>query len=151
MHRHYGSRIRILHWCSEQAMTGALADMELTSAQGHILGYIHRHPGAPCAKDIEEALHLSHPTVSGLLTRLEKKGFLEFREDPRDRRFKRIYILPKGEECNEQIHQIIQRNEENLVAGFTEEEKRQFMDYLGRAIVNMGGCPEKQRQNKEDT
>ena len=68
--------LRILHWCADQAMTNALATMDLTAAQGHIMAYLDHQKAPPCPKDIEEAFHLSHPTVSGLLARMEKKGFI---------------------------------------------------------------------------
>ena len=57
MKRHLGHRLRILHWCTEQAVTTALAEMELTSAQSRILGYLSLRKSAPCAKDIEEESH----------------------------------------------------------------------------------------------
>ena len=84
---------------------------------------------------------MSHPTVSGLLARLEKKGFIELRTDPVDRRCKRIYMLPKGHDCHETIHRIIAENEEKVVAGFSEDEKQQFAALLQRAISNMGINP----------
>ena len=28
MHRHFGHRLRILHWCTDQAVTNALAELE---------------------------------------------------------------------------------------------------------------------------
>ena len=141
LYAHYGHYARILHWCTDQAMTAALAEMDLTAAQGHIMGFIAHRPAPPCCRDIEEAFRLSHPTVSGLLSRLEKKGFIEFRADETDRRIKRVYIQPKGRECIETMHNTIQENEERMVQGFTEEEKELFRDFLARAIANMGGSP----------
>lgn len=125
--------------------------MELTGAQGHIMGYIARCPQAPCSRDIEAAFRLSHPTVSGLLSRLEKKGFLEFRPDPDDRRCKRIYILPKGKECNELMYRTIMDTEQRMVQGFSEEEKELFLQLLTRAIHNMGGDPCKRKHKEEKT
>ena len=141
MVKHFGHAVRILHWCIDQSVTGALAQMDLTAAQGRIMGYLAHRPEPPCAKDVEEAFQLSHPTVSGILSRLEKKDFVEFRPDPADRRCKRIYVLEKGWEHIEQIHSVIRENEERIVSGFTEEEKEQFASLLERAILNMGGCP----------
>lgn len=132
-------------------MTSALAAMELTAAQGHIMGYLVHCKEPPCPRDIEEVFHLSHPTVSGLLSRLEKKDFIELCTDPTDRRCKRIYILPKGRECHETMHKTILSNEERLVQGFTDEEKAQFHQLLVRAIENMGGNPCKRRHlSKEE-
>lgn len=148
---HYGHYVRILHSCTDQAMTNALASMELTAAQGHIMGFISHRPQPPCARDIEEVFQLSHPTVSGLLSRLEKKGFIEFRPDETDRRCKRIYVLPKGLEVDETMHNTILASEERMVRGFTEEEKELFARFLTRAIENMGEHPCKRKPKEEKT
>ena len=141
LHPHYGHLIRILHWCTDQTMTAALEQMELTAAQGHIMGYLSRQETPPCPRDIEAAFHLSHPTVSGILSRLEQKGFIQLRTDPGDRRCKRIYIQPKGLECHQKMHQLILSNEARLVQDFTAEEQAVFADLLRRAITNMGAGP----------
>lgn len=150
MQPHYGHLIRVLENCTAQAMTAALASMELTSAQGQIMAFIIHRQSPPCARDIEAAFRLSHPTVSGILSRLEQKGFIEFRPDEADRRCKRIYPLDKGLALHETMRQNIFATEEKLVQGFSVEEKQQFAALLQRAISNMGGNPCK-RKHKEDT
>ena len=150
MLKHFGHYVRILHWCTDQRITNALAEMELTAAQGPILGYIAHRKTPPCARDIEEEFHLSHPTVSGLLSRLEKKGFLEFYPDEEDRRCKRLRLREKGQQCIEIMHQTIQENERVLVQGFSEDEQELFYQFLNRAIHNMGGDPSC-RKLKEET
>lgn len=135
---HYGYLVKVLSGCMATSMNNALASMDLTSAQGHIMGYLARRPQPPCPRDIEETFHLSHPTVSGLLSRLEKKGFIEMRPDGTDRRCKRIYILPKGKQLNETMMQTILKNEAQVVAGFSPEERELFTSLLLRAIDNMG-------------
>ena len=141
MRPHYGHLIRILHWCTDQSMTSALEKMDLTAAQGHIMGYLSHQKEPPCPRDIETAFHMSHPTVSGLLSRLEQKGFIRLQADPHDRRCKRIYIEHKGQECHQTMYQTILCNEERLVQNFTPEEKEQFSSLLQKAIANMGGMP----------
>lgn len=138
---HYGYLIRVLHWCTHQSMTNALEKMELTAAQGHIMGYLARAEQAPCPRDIEAEFQLTHPTVSGLLSRLEQKGFIKLCTDPDDRRCKRIYVLPKGRECHELMHKTIVENEYRIVQDFNPEEQAQFAALLQRAIANMGGNP----------
>lgn len=149
--KHYGHYMRILHWQFDQAVSNALAQMDLTAAQGHIMGYLTHRKEAPCSRDIEEAFHLSHPTVSGLLSRLEKKGFIEFRPDPKDRRCKRIYIQPKGYDCTETMHRIIQENEARIVSGFSDDEKELFAQFLKKAMSNMGQGPCCQKPKEETT
>ena len=151
LQKHYGPRLRILHSCTDQAITGALEQMDLTASQGHIMGYLAHHPEAPCSRDIEDAFQLSHPTVSGLLARLEKKGFIEFRSDDLDRRCKRIYVREKGLHCHELMHKTILENERRMTDGFTPEEKEVFSDLLQRAIRNMGGDPTPRRFKEEET
>lgn len=150
MQPHLGHLVRILHWCTDQAMTAALEKLELTAAQGHIMGYLTHCKEPPCSRDVEEKFHLTHPTVSGILSRLEQKGFIELRPDPKDRRFKRIYVLPKGLECHDLMHNTILSNEERMVQSFTSEEREQFQDYLTRAIANMGSHPCHQNPKEEN-
>ena len=150
MQNHIGHLIRILHWCTDQTITASLEQMDLTASQGRILGYLSHQPSPPCPKDIEEAFHLSHPTVSGLLSRMEQKGFIELRSDPDDRRCKRIYTLPKGEQCHERMHQTICANEKRIVEGFTPEEQAQFAALLQRAITNMGGSSSRRKHQEDD-
>lgn len=146
---HYGHMLRILHWCTDQSMTSALEKMELTAAQGHIMGYLAHQKQPPCPRDIELEFQLSHPTVSGLLSRLEQKGFIELRTDPDDRRCKRIFILDKGRQGHQLMHQTIQENERRIVDGFTPAEQEQFALLLQRAITNMGGSPCHPRHKEE--
>ena len=147
---HYGHYLRVLHWQFDQAVSAALAQMDLTAAQGQIIGFLSFRKDPPCSRDIEEAFQLSHPTVSGLLSRMEKKGFIEFRPDPEDRRCKRIYLLPKGQACHEAFHRTIEECEEKVQTGFSEEEKELFAALLRRAMLNMDPNP-CERKPKEET
>ena len=126
-----------------------MESMELTAVQGHIMAYLAHAKQPPCPRDLEAEFHLTHPTVSGILSRLEQKGFLELRTDPEDRRCKRIYVLEKGWQCHEVMHRTIQENERRMTEGFTEEEQELFATLLQRAIRNMGGDPTP-RRFKED-
>jgi len=146
---HYGHLIRVLHCCCDQSMTENLEKMDLTASQGRLLGFIARRGDTPTyAKDVEMALDLSHPTVSGLLSRLEQKGFLTQETDPKDRRSKRIVLLEKGKACQEWMYQRLLAHEERIVRGFSPEERAQFLALLQRAIENLhpenGGVHQKE-------
>lgn len=137
--KHYGHLVKVLHWCTDQAITAGLEQVGLTAAQGRVMGYLSHCKEPPCPKDVEEVFRLSHPTVSGILTRLEKKEFIELYPDPADKRCKRIRVLPKGEECRETMHRTIQDMERQIVEDFSPEEQERFHGLLLRAIKNMGG------------
>lgn len=109
----------------------------------------HRGERPTYARDVEAELHMTHPTVSGLLSRLEQKGFVELKTDPNDRRSKRIVISAKGLACHEHMHAVIMENENRIVRGFSPQEKDQFARLLQRAIENV--CPENGCDKKEET
>lgn len=146
----FGRTFRRLDCAMRQSMDGALSSMDLTFSQGHIMGYLVHSEQPPCAKDIEDRFQLSHPTVSGLLSRLEKKEFIALRPDPEDRRRKLVYILPKGKQCNETMHAVIRDGEERLLTGFSQKEREQFQQYLLRALQNVSPEfePEKEEPSK---
>lgn len=121
----------------EGRMNRQLQELDLTSAQGHIIGYLAHSERPPCARDLEQFFTLSHPTVSGLLSRMEAKGFVAVTPDPDDRRVKRIRLLEKGMACSRRIEASVKDNEETIVQGFTQEERVLFADFLQRAIRNL--------------
>lgn len=139
-----GHQFKLLNVFMEQIMNREMTKLDLTAAQSHIIGYLTHRKDVPCARDLEEFFRLSHPTVSGLLSRMEAKGFIEMRPDPEDRRIKRIYPLEKGLACSMRIKQLIDENERLIVEGFTPEEQALFADFLQRAVDNLG---EKARQS----
>ena len=122
----------------EQILNREVTQLDLTAAQGHVIGYLTHTPQPPCARDLESFFGLSHPTVSGMLSRMEAKGFIQLRPDEKDRRIKRIYLLEKGMACSVRIQEVLLDNERLIVDGFSEEEIKQFESYLHRAIENLG-------------
>ena len=136
-HRNMGHYFKVMQIRMEHAMNRRLQELDLTSAQGHIIGYLTHAKEPPCARDIEKFFGLSHPTVSGLLSRMEAKGFVEIQPDEKDKRVKRIVLLEKGLACSRQIHQCIAANNRQMIRGFTQEETEQLRSLMSRAVDNM--------------
>lgn len=132
-----GYFFKTLELSLEGRMNRQLQELDLTSAQGHIIGYLAHTEHPPCARDLEQFFSLSHPTVSGLISRMEAKGFVAVTPDPDDRRVKRIRLLEKGMACSRRIEASVRDNEETIVQGFTQEERALFADFLQRAIRNL--------------
>lgn len=143
---HLGHSFKKLHFLMEQAINQRLVELDLTTAQGHAIGYLSHAKEPPCARDIETAFGLSHATVSGILSRMEAKGFIEQRPDPDDRRIKRIYLLEKGQACSQQIGQHIRDTERSMADGFTQQELEQFRSFLRRATCNLSSIPQQNRE-----
>ena len=131
-------------------MNRKLQELDLTSAQGHAIGFLRHAKEPPCARDMETAYGLSHATVSGILSRMESKGFIEQRPDPKDRRIKRICLLDKGTACSESIRRHIEESERIMAAGFTAQELEQFRTYLSRAIANLEQSIRENHCNREE-
>ena len=128
---HYGHLVRILHWCCDQTMTEALNQVDLTASQGRLMAFVaHRGQQPTYARDVEAELHLTHPTVSGLLARLEQKGFVEGFGSASDRRVKLVRITASGAACCGLAEQNMALAEEELLSGLTETERDIFNSLL---------------------
>ena len=148
--KHLGHSFKKLHFLLEQAVNQRLLELDLTSAQGHVIGFLRRSAEPPCAKDMENAYGLSHATVSGILSRMEAKGFISQEPDPHDRRVKRLYLKDRGLACSESIWHHIEEIERSMTADFTPEELEQFRDYLSRAISNLDRQVRESHSNREE-
>ena len=90
-----------------KSLNHRLEQMNLTGSQAHVLVFLmHRTGQRTTLRDLEEYLHQSHVTVTGLVQRLVQKGFVTAQVDETDRRCKRIYVLPKGNELHETMNRF---------------------------------------------
>ena len=74
----------------------------MTRAQWAILIWLERQPGIS-QKELSEILEVEPITVARLIDRLEARGMVERRPDPRDRRIWRLHLLAPAREV---IHEI---------------------------------------------
>lgn len=108
---------------------------ELTYAQMQTLLYIMDVSDAEVvSKDIEERFGISNPTASGIIKRLEKKGFITRKVCEKDGRIKFIYLTAKGYlicmETRKQWENALQDSFDDM----TEEEMRSVQDMLERIV-----------------
>ena len=83
-------------------MNEGLKKYDLTKTQRDILGYLHFTDKNPVIqKDIEEHFHISNPTVTGILNRLEQKGFIERKQSLKDKRVRTIVLTKKLDNRNQ--------------------------------------------------
>ena len=76
----------------------------MTRAQWAILIWLERQPGLS-QKELSEILEVEPITVARLIDRLETRGMVERRPDPRDRRIWRLHLLPPASEVLGEIDQ----------------------------------------------
>lgn len=131
-------RFRFLDQAGKQRIDQQLLAQDLTAMQSFVLRYLHDRSGEVVyPKDIEQRFRLTHPTVSGLLARLEAKGFIICTPDPDDRRCKRITATEKAEQCHRGIHDTFRALEQQTLRGFRPEEVSELLRLLDRAIENL--------------
>ena len=107
-------------------------------SQAMVLEYLSNPPAdSPSQKDIEHHFNLQHPTVSGILKRLEKHGFIRTEICETDRRAKNIYLTEKAVLVDRRAksHQALM--EETFVRGFTPREVETLRSYLKRVLKNV--------------
>lgn len=103
----------------------------LTFAQSRVLAYLtDREDGQALQKDIETALEVSHPTVVGLITRMEREGFLTTEQDPTDRRNKVVKLTEKAYRVSDELEQMVEQNDERITRSLSEEQKKQLSEML---------------------
>lgn len=146
---HIGPRAKHLGILMEQAMGQYLGELDMTPVQSQILHYLIHHQQEPqCQRDVEHYFSLAHPTVSGILSRLEEKGYIRTEKDQKDQRKKILLVTGKAMEYHDQIIHIVRTAEQQCVQGFTPQEREQFLSFLDRAIANLGGNCCKKEGNK---
>ncbi len=134
----YGQKIKALSRAFDRAINATLAEMDLTCAQGMALAYLTRHADQDVyPRDLERHFKLSHPTVSGILQRLEAKGYITFATAAHDRRYKRIAVTQKALDNQQRNRAWVSAIDEQLVRGFTAAERQLFWDLLSRAAENV--------------
>ena len=74
----------------------------MTRAQWGILIWLERQPGIS-QKELSELLEVEPITVARLIDRLESRGMVERRPDPRDRRIWRLHLLRPAHDV---LHEI---------------------------------------------
>jgi DNA-binding MarR family transcriptional regulator len=88
-------------------------------------------------KNIEHHFNLQHPTVSGILKRLEQHGFIRTETNEADRRAKNIFLTEKASVVDERAKKHQAQMEETFVKGFTQTESEALRQYLKRVLINV--------------
>lgn len=108
----------------------------LTPGQPKILDYLDKHDGC-LQKEISEGTLTDQATLTGILSKMENKGFIERRMKNGNRRNYYVYLTDLGREKLEIIKKIFIEKEETAMAGLSEEEKMQFIKIFTKIYANM--------------
>jgi len=107
----------------------------LTLSQFRILVFLLMNEGRTVTqREMETEFKVSHPTICGILKRMEEKEFLTTEIVKEGKQQKYVYITEKGRAALKSMEASRNEDDAALLSLFTEQELAQFEDYLLRVL-----------------
>lgn len=107
----------------------------LTVTQLRLLGHLHDQGGLSNA-ELADRLYVTRPSVSALLERLERGGFIRREVSPHDRRGIQIWLEPKGIEVQESLREEIREYVAGLFESLSVAETIQFAASVEKFVLS---------------
>src|SRR2546429_2659764 len=88
-------------------------------------------------KEIGEFMGIQSATVTRMVIRMERAGFVERRTDPDDQRVSRVYLTERGRSLQPVVEQGWMALEQQILADFSLEERlllRRFLEQIYRNL-----------------
>ena len=136
--RESGFLIAKIHQIANRIFNKMLKDYgleELNSGQGRILFTLWQRDNIPI-RELSVKTQLTKSTLTTMLDRLEKKGFLS-RGTGKDRREIIVKLSDKSKKFKEDYVKISGEMTEVFYGNLTEEDRDIFEDYLKRILNNL--------------
>ena len=122
----------------EKEFNNLLRTLGITASQCAVLDYLfHTNKEEVNQRDIEKALSLKNPTVTGLLKRLDEKGFILIVPSNRDKRCKIVYLTEKAYDIQRRMEADRKKIDKKLTIGMTKKEKEALQKMLGKVLYNI--------------
>ena len=119
-----------------------LDDLGLYRGQPSMLNLLWAEDGMTHSA-LAEQLNKSPATITKMVKRMEKAGFVERRSDPRDERLSRVFLTGAGRDIQSAVEDVWRSFEEQAFAGFSEGELATLRDFLLRLCRNIKHTPKK--------
>jgi len=95
--------------------------------------------------ELAARLHIQPSTVTKMIQRMERAGFVECRPDPDDQRVSRVYLTAAGRAIQAEVKQVWRTMEDETFAAFAPEERtllRRFLMQMRESLIQVtGGRP----------
>lgn len=114
----------------------SLNSIGLYNGQPIILKLIEENPGLS-QKEFAKLAQISKPTLNVMLSRLQKKGFVEVKYDEKNSKTSHVYITESGKIKNKDAQKVLDEFQEFHYLNFTEEEKETFKKLLSKMSKNL--------------
>ena len=135
-----GLRFSLLHRAFRRKLDDYLRERDLTGVQLGVLGQLARleesNEGGINQRALETATHVTHPTMTEIIKRLEQKGFIVCTPNPADRRSKCIASTQKAYSLQQEIDQVDEEVYSWLCTGLSQEQKEQLASITDVMLIN---------------
>ncbi len=112
-----------------------LNEYDLTTAQYKVMKYVYEEQEQGVRiTDLEKYYSMTHSTTIGIVQNLEKKGLVEYRNNPKDRRSRYIVPTAKAMEQKDQLEGLGQVLESQLTHKLSEQERLQLVALLRKML-----------------
>lgn len=133
-----GFMIKQINNVYEKDLTERLKKLGITSSQCAVLDYLfHTDKEEVNQIDIEKSLNLKNPTVTGLLKRLDEKGFVFCVPSNTDKRRKKIYLTEKAYDIQRKMEADRKKMDKALTRGMTKREIEAAHKALDKMLYNI--------------
>ena len=110
----------------------------VTSSQCAVLDYLfHTNKEEVSQRDVEQNLNLKNPTVTGLLKRLDEKGYILCVPNAEDKRRKNIYLTEKAYDIQRRMDTDRKKLDKRLTRGMTKKEVAAVTRALEKMLYNI--------------
>ena len=140
-----GVRFSILHRAMKKQIDDYMSGEGLTGVQLFVLCELHKLEKSETReinqRDLENVSHVSHPTMTEILKRLEKKGYISCCRSEQDRRYKCVRSTEKAQGLSRRMAEADEFAFESLCEGLSEEQRAQLISdvMVANAIKYIGG------------
>lgn len=107
-----------------------LKDHNVTLSQVRVLNFLWRENGSCSQKQIEDFLQVSHPTVVGLVSRMEQSGYIHTSVSSDDKRNKIVTVTDSGMSLACELCRYMEDIDKRMLVGLTDEQQAQLVDML---------------------
>ncbi len=114
-----------------------LKDHNVTLSQVRVLNFLWRENGSCSQKQIEDFLQVSHPTVVGLVSRMEQSGYIHTSVSPDDKRNKIVTVTDSGMALASELCRFMDDMDNRMLEGLSEEQQSQLADMLLTVAKNL--------------
>ena len=106
---------------------------DVTSVQFASMQAIELH-GEMEQSQIAQSIHYDKATIGGVIDRLEKRGWVERKANPKDRRAKLVTLTREGSNALEEITPVVKALQDQVVANLNDDERAMFIKLAQKVV-----------------